>query len=50
MSRQSLTPTATHDTSTTEGTVPEAARVNKHLKINKECTGFNAFCLDEWKK
>ena len=26
-----LTPTATHDTSTTEGTVPEAASVNKHL-------------------
>ena len=27
----SLTPTVTHDISTTEGTVPEAARVNKHL-------------------
>ena len=27
----SLTPTATHDTSTTEGTVPEAACVIKHL-------------------
>jgi len=27
----SLTPTATHDISTTEGTVPEAACVIKHL-------------------